>query len=69
MLARFRGKLRESSKLDKTKLPGDTYEKWLGNQKTPPGKGKSSEASTPDSYETWIGKRVETRKQATRTKK
>jgi hypothetical protein len=61
--------LRESSKRDKTKLPGDTYEKWLGTQKAPPGKGKSREESTPDSYETWIGKRVQTKKQATRSEK
>jgi hypothetical protein len=61
--------MRESSKSEKTKLPVDTYEKWLGNQKKPPGKGKSPETSTPDSYETWVGKRVETKKQAARTKK
>jgi hypothetical protein len=51
--------MRESSKLDKTKLPGDTYEAWLGAQKERPQKGGGSGAPTPDSYETWIRKRVE----------
>jgi len=56
--------LRESSKLDKTKLPGDTYEKWLGTQTKQPGKVRRSETPAPDSYETWIGKRVETKQKA-----
>jgi hypothetical protein len=51
--------LRESSKLDKKKLPGDTYEKWLGTQTKGPGKTKGSETPAADSYETWINKRVE----------
>jgi hypothetical protein len=53
--------LRESSKLDKTKLPGDTYEKWLRTNKERSTKARGSETPAPDSYETWIGKRVETK--------
>ncbi len=51
--------MRESSKLDKTKLPGDTYEKWLGTNKERSKKTRGSETPAPDSYETWISKRVE----------
>jgi hypothetical protein len=51
--------LRESSKLDKTKLPSDTYEKWLGTNTERSKKTRGSETPAPDSYETWIGKRVE----------
>jgi hypothetical protein len=60
--------MRESSKLDKTKLPGDTYEKWLGTNKERSTKTRGSETPAPDSYEAWIGKRVEkkrTEKRAT----
>jgi hypothetical protein len=57
--------LRESSKLDKTKLPGDTYEKWLGTNKERSTKTRGSETPAPDSYETWIGKRIETKKRKT----
>jgi hypothetical protein len=61
--------MRESAKLDKTRLPDDTYEKWLGTNKERSKKTRGSETPAPDSYETWIDKRVETRKQAARTKK
>ena len=57
----YRTKLRESSKLDKTKLPGDTYEKWLGTNKERSTKARGWEKPSPDSYEMWIGKRVETK--------
>jgi hypothetical protein len=50
--------LRESSKLEKTKLPGDTYEVWLGTQTKHPGRVGGSETPAADSYETWISKRV-----------
>ena len=59
--------MRESSKLDRTKLPGDTYEKWLGTNKERSKKTRGSETPAPDSYETWIGKRVETKRKATKT--
>jgi hypothetical protein len=62
----YRSKLRESSKRDKTKLPGDTYEKWLGTQTKGPGKTGNRETPAPDSYETWIEKRVETKRKATK---
>jgi len=53
--------------LDKTKLPGDTYEKWLGTNKERSKKTRGSETPAPDSYETWIGKRVETKLKAAKT--
>lgn len=53
--------MRESSKLDKTKLPGDTYEKWLGNLKEKSTRTRGSETPAPDSYDAWIGKRVATK--------
>jgi hypothetical protein len=59
--------LRESSKLDKTKLPGDTYEKWLGTNKERSKRTRGSETPAPDSYETWIGKRVETKLKSNKT--
>jgi hypothetical protein len=58
--------LRESSKLDKTKLPGDTYEKWLGTNKERSKKIRGSETPAKDSYETWIEKRVETKLRETK---
>jgi hypothetical protein len=53
--------------LDKTKLPGDTYEKWLGTNKERSTKVRGSETPSPDSYEIWIAKRVETRLNAAET--
>jgi len=52
--------LRESPEKEKTRLPGDTYEEWLGTQTGHPVKAKSREPNTPGSYEVWIGKRVQT---------
>ncbi len=51
--------MRESSKIEKTKLPVDVYEGWLKNQATQPEKGKRPVTNVTDAYETWIGKRVE----------
>jgi len=51
--------LRESSKIDKTKLPVDVYEGWLKTQATKPEKGKRPETNATDAYEVWVGKRVE----------
>jgi hypothetical protein len=58
--------MRESPKLDKTKLPGDTYEKWLVNQTKGPGRPGNRETPAKDSYETWIEKRVEKRLKGTK---
>jgi hypothetical protein len=56
--------------LNKTKLPGDTYEMWLGNQKKKrPARAGGQEGAAPDSYETWIVRRVEIKMQETGTKK
>jgi hypothetical protein len=53
--------------LDKTKLPGDTYEKWLGTNKELSRKTRGSENPAPDTYETWISKRVEMKLKAEKT--
>ncbi|HUI24171.1 MAG TPA: hypothetical protein VLY82_07280 [Nitrososphaerales archaeon] len=59
--------MRESSKLDKTKLPGDTYEKWLGTNRERSKKTRGSETPAPDSYDVWVGKLVETKLKSTKT--
>lgn len=59
--------MRESSKLDKTKLTGDTYEEWLGTNKERSKKTRGSQTPAPDSYDIWIGKRVETKLKSTKT--
>ncbi|HZW85738.1 MAG TPA: hypothetical protein VFE91_07560 [Nitrososphaerales archaeon] len=59
--------MRESSKLDQTKLPVDTYEKWLGTNKERSKKGRGSETPAPDSYDVWVGKRVEMKMKSTKT--
>lgn len=53
--------MRESSKIDKTKLPVDTYEGWLKGQNRKPEGKASPEKHTAESYDVWIGKRVETK--------
>jgi len=53
--------------LDKTRLPGDTYEMWLGTNSERSSRTRGSETPTPDSYETWIGKRVETKLKTAKT--
>lgn len=58
--------MRESSKLDKTKLPGETYEKWLGTNKERSTNTRGSETPSPDSYEAWIEKRVKSKLKATK---
>lgn len=49
--------MRESRKGEKTHLPKDSTEAWLGTQKTVPTEAKHK---TPpeDSYETWVEKRA-----------
>ncbi len=54
--------MRESPEIDKTRLPSDTYESWLGNQKKQPGKVRGTEVPAPDSYEAWIEKQVQIKK-------
>ena len=53
--------------MDQTKLPGDTYEKWLGTNKERSKKTRGSETPSPDSYEVWVGKRVEMKLKSTKT--
>jgi len=53
--------------LDKTKLPGDTYEKWLGTNKERSKKTRGSETPAPDSYDIWVGKRVEMKLKSAKT--
>lgn len=58
--------MRESSKLDQTKLPGDTYEIWLGTNKERSKKTRGSETRAPDSYDVWVSKRVEMKLRSTK---
>jgi transcription elongation factor Elf1 len=59
--------LRESSKLDKTKLPVDVYEGWLKGQRTQPVRTHSNK-NTVDYYEAWITERVKVKEQKNSTK-
>ncbi len=61
--------MRESSKLEKTKLPVDTYEGWLKDQTGRPERAVKSELPATDTYEAWIRKRVEKRAWETATKR
>ncbi|MDG7009094.1 MAG: hypothetical protein JRN06_12865 [Nitrososphaerota archaeon] len=58
--------MRESSKLDRTKLPGDTYEKWLVTNKERSKKARGSETPAPDSYDVWVSKRIEAKLKSTK---
>ncbi len=58
--------MRESSRLEKTNLPGDTFEAWLKTQKRQPGGGGGRGKYAPDSYDAWIDKRVEMKKRGTK---
>jgi hypothetical protein len=49
-------------------LPGDTYEEWLGTQTEHPAKARSHETNMPTSYDIWIGKRVQTEIERSRTR-
>ncbi|HEV2138809.1 MAG TPA: hypothetical protein VGR53_08195, partial [Nitrososphaerales archaeon] len=51
--------MRESSDKEKTRLPGDTYEEWLGTQTEHRGKAKNRETNTPTSCDVWIEKLVQ----------
>jgi hypothetical protein len=53
--------------LDKTKLPSDTYEKWLGTNNERSKKTRGSETPAPDSYDVWVGKLVEMKLKSTKT--
>ncbi len=50
--------MRASSKTDKTKLPVDVFESWLGAQKVPPQKRTHHDESPTDYYEKWLDERV-----------
>jgi hypothetical protein len=53
--------MRESARIDKTRLPKDTYQEWLKSQKEEllvKGRGKEV---TENSFEAWMAKRVEKR--------
>jgi len=49
--------MRESKKGEKTHLPKDSTETWLGTQKTAPTEAKHK-SPPEDAYETWVKKRV-----------
>ncbi len=60
--------MRESSKIDKTKLPVDTYEGWLKTQRQPK-RAERQKAHTIDAYDAWIGERVENMLRETEAKR
>lgn len=60
--------LRESSKIDKTKLPVDAYEGWLKSQSVPPEKRTQRDKSPTDYYEEWLGQRVEAKERKDKAK-
>jgi hypothetical protein len=53
--------MRESSKIEKTHLPPDAFEEWVKSQPVKPGAGRPSRKPAQNSYEVWVGKRVEKR--------
>ena len=53
--------------MDQTKLPADTYEKWLVTNKERSKKTRGSEMPAPDSYEVWVGKQVEMKMKSAKT--
>lgn len=59
--------MRESSKIDKTKLPVDVYEGWLKAQRTQPERTHSNK-NTVDYYEAWIAGRVKVKELKNATK-
>ncbi len=60
--------MRESAEGEKTRLPGDTYEEWLGTQSVQPVKARSRESNKASSYEDWIARRVQTEIQRSKAK-
>ena len=52
--------------MDRTKLPGDTYEKWLKTNKERSKKTRGSETPALDSYDIWVGERVEMKLKSTK---
>ena len=55
------GFMRESARIERTHLPGDTYQEWLKSQKEEPlGKGRGT-IVTENSFEVWMAKRVDRR--------
>lgn len=50
--------MRESRKGEKTHLPRDSTEVWLGTQKSSAGEAKQRKPPE-DTYEAWVEKRVE----------
>jgi len=53
--------MRESARIERTHLPGDTYQEWLRSQKEEPlGKGRGT-VVTSNSFEAWMAKRVDGR--------
>ncbi|MBI3860206.1 MAG: hypothetical protein HY296_08285 [Thaumarchaeota archaeon] len=60
--------MRESSKIDKTKLPVDAYELWLKAQNVNPRKQPRPEKHGTDYYDDWINQRVKTKIREARSK-
>jgi len=61
-LTAFRVALRKSSKTEEMQLPPDTYEGWLRTQHVHHPAGVPKGTPAKDSYESWLGIRVEKHK-------
>jgi hypothetical protein len=53
--------MRESARIERTRLPGDTYQEWLKSQKEEPLRKERGTAVISNSFEVWIAKRVDGR--------
>jgi hypothetical protein len=53
--------MRESARIDRTHLPGDTYQEWLKSQKEEPLRRGRGKVVTENSFEVWMAKRVDRR--------
>jgi len=53
--------MRESARIERMHLPGDTYQEWLKSQKEEPLRKGAGNVFTQNSFEIWMAKRVEGR--------
>jgi hypothetical protein len=53
--------MRESRKTEKTHLPADAYEEWIGSQVVKPAGERRQKKVSENQYESWVRKRVEKR--------
>ncbi len=53
--------MRESSRIEKTHLPVDSFEEWIKSQVTKSGGEKHPRKVSENHYETWVRERVKSR--------